>query len=144
MLSRTSFKVVDLTHPEDDDERWDSRLIFHRGLPVVLMQVEHLHQRLIGEMDQYFSLPTKDEIIATIVDPVMWMTAIKVLRRLGHGAQVDRAIHLFKAELLKEAKRRQVVDTEPVAQCTDPPVIPCSSSLFQDIMGAEADQKMFE
>ena len=60
------------------------------------------------------------------------------MHRLGHGAQVDRAIHRFKAELLKEAKRRQVVDTEPVVQRTDPPVIPCSSSLFQDIMGAEA------
>ena len=76
MLSRTSFKVVDVTHPEDDDERWDSCLIYHR-LPVVVMQVEHLRvdaqflrQRLIGEMDQYFSLPTEDELIATIVDPV--------------------------------------------------------------------------
>jgi hypothetical protein len=145
MLSRTSFKVVDVTHPEDDDERWDSRLIFHR-LPVVVIQVEHLRadaqflrQRLIGEMDQYFYLPTEDELIATIVDPATWTTAIKVLRRLGHGARVDRAIYLFKAELLKESKRRQVVDKEPEAQRTDPQVIPCSSSLFQDIMGAEAD-----
>ena len=45
MLNRTSFKVVDATHPEqDNDERcyWDSCLIFHRLPPVVVMQVEHL------------------------------------------------------------------------------------------------------
>jgi hypothetical protein len=57
----------------------------------------------------------------------------------SRSAGFDCAIHLFKAELLKESKRRQIVDQEPAAQHTDPQVIPCSNSLFQDMMGAEVD-----
>jgi hypothetical protein len=102
---------VDTEFSDDEEKRWDGSTPFDqlptKSVPAADLpeHVYTLRSRLLAELDRYFPVPSKHQLLSMALDPVMLTTGFPYLRRCGLGDYVTESLAELYVAVFNEAQR---------------------------------------
>jgi hypothetical protein len=142
------YDVVNILPAKTDEmQRWDGSASF-KSLPKITKKIKDmtedarlLRSRLQKEFDHYFPSPDKNQLIAMMVDPVMFTVGQEFLRdvnkRVGQDQNLllDNAMTKFVAVVRKEAKRVEILESARLANQLSAAVVDSTKATTVDVDG---------